>query len=251
MPRVPAYGVAFSPDGRQLAVTFAARHSEQKPTEGIAVWDLETLESHFVPTENFSAYQISFHPTEDALAAVCFHSGARLQRRDLRTNEKLDIVDGREDIWQLALSPDGRWFAGAGNHPTIHIWDWKTGAIFNEGGNEDPGTVSSLAFHPSSEKMVAIGWGKKAWCWTYPDRWEKLESVNQWSERTGVFTPDGRSLLTAGDSNGIRLWNTDDWSLRCEYEWDVSRVDRIAVSPDGSRAAVGAAFGQLVVWDLD
>jgi len=246
---VPVYGAAFSPDNRYLAVGIAARHTNDYPKEGIGIWDISTMQVRYVATGGISAYQLVYHPDGRSLIASCFQDGSRLVRRDLVEHRVWPFAQPRNDIWQVAISHDGRWLGGAGNHSIIHVWSLPSGEIFSEGDCIN-GTISSLAFDPSGNRLVAVGTAK-GWMWTHPHSWSAIIALNQYSERAAIFTPDGRKLLSAGDNPGVRQWNPDTWELEAEYRWSVGRVDRLAVSPDGSRAALGGDQGKVIVWDLE
>lgn len=87
------------------------------------------------------------------------------------------------------------------------------------------------------------------------DRWPQRPTVlgrHQGTVSALAFAPDGRTLLTGGWDNTLRVWDLDRGTERNCYSWPVgSRVTAIAVSPDGLRAAVGGDAGPIAVWDLD
>jgi WD40 repeat protein len=69
---------------------------------------------------------------------------------------------------------------------------------------------------------------------------------------TVAFGPDGRTLLSGGWDNVVRVWDLDRGAERSSYTWPIgNRVVSLAVSPDGLRAAAGGDAGTIAVWDLD
>lgn len=65
---------------------------------------------------------------------------------------------------------------------------------------------------------------------------------------TGVFTPDGRFVLTASTDDSVRMWRVDGG--RQVRRWDLgSAVWSVDVSPDG-RTVVAARGERLLAWSL-
>jgi WD40 repeat protein len=66
-----------------------------------------------------------------------------------------------------------------------------------------------------------------------------------------AFTPDGRRLVAVNTDAAVRVYDTATWREVTGYEWQVGRLTAVAVAPDGLRAACGSDRGRVVVWDLD
>jgi hypothetical protein len=65
-----------------------------------------------------------------------------------------------------------------------------------------------------------------------------------------AFTTDGKRLLTISNEATVRVWETTNWSECHAYEWKAGPLRFIAMSSDGTRAAV-ASTRKIVIWDLD
>jgi len=64
------------------------------------------------------------------------------------------------------------------------------------------------------------------------------------------FSPDGQTLITAGQDSFVKFWNASSGALfRTIGTVDVPY--RLAVSPDGNWIAVGMAHGNLQLWSAD
>jgi tricorn protease-like protein len=66
---------------------------------------------------------------------------------------------------------------------------------------------------------------------------------------SAAFDPEGRTLYVGYD-DGIRVYDTQTWSLLKMYQWDIGGVMRLTFTPDGLCGVAGGSQGQVVVWDL-
>ncbi|HJZ56781.1 MAG TPA: WD40 repeat domain-containing protein [Gemmataceae bacterium] len=66
-----------------------------------------------------------------------------------------------------------------------------------------------------------------------------------------AFHPSGRILATVGNSWAVRFWDTASWAESRVFEWGIGKLQAVAFSPDGTRAAVGSQKGGVMVWDVD
>lgn len=65
-----------------------------------------------------------------------------------------------------------------------------------------------------------------------------------------AFHPDGK-LLTVDNDRLVRVWDADTLQPDRAIRWDVGKLYAVALSPDGTRAAVGSHTGKVLVWDWD
>ena len=109
--------------------------------------------------------------------------------------------------------------------------------------------------YSASRQLLAVGskTGRvEVWDLHHP---EAPAMSNELSERMVTdcqFTPDGQSLLTAGDDGRLMLW--DAKTLQRLHTWDspapIEAIRQLAISSEGHLALAGTDMGSVQVWDL-
>lgn len=138
----------------------------------------------------------------------------------LNSSPKLEtfLLGHNSDVRAVAFSPDGRWLATAGGLPTD---DEKTGEAYL--------------------------WDMKS----EPIRYQKLNT--QGTDRLlGVaFSADGRTLVAAGNSEELIVWNTD---ACCDPVGKIPVTDRVRalmfVTISGREYLAAAIRDQVTFWDV-
>jgi WD40 repeat protein len=241
--------IAFSPDGRYLATGAADRL--------IDIWTVR--DRQLVAPAN---------PQQHPITAVSFVSpGTVLFGIGDRPNPVsrpatlflLDLPAGKprplgfgvvNGIRALAALPDRKLAAWATDNKILRVQDVA----------RPPGKPAvlqkdcrAIAISPDARRLAVTS------------DWEiLLFDLDRWPERPKTlgrhqgtvsalaFGPDGRTLLSGGWDNAVRVWDLDRGVERASFTWPIgNRANALAVSPDGLRAAVAGDSGTIVVWDLE
>ncbi|OLT03151.1 hypothetical protein BJF90_26980 [Pseudonocardia sp. CNS-004] len=169
----------------------------------------------------------------------------------------------------MALSPDGRWFAeadagrplsGEFDDVRVRVWDTETlteRAVFELGGV----SISDLSFSADGTRLVAVSGDDHAAdpadravliTWRVPEFAEPHRiPLGPSTLIEAAFTPDGDTLITAGDSGTIQLRDPDTGALRAEFGAHPASVRAFAVSPDGRTVATVTTTDPIVrLWSI-
>lgn len=182
------------------------------------------------------------------------------------------FIDGTP--YALAASPDGELLAMSSGGD-LFIANFSDGSLrfgmdlgnleeaaFRDGGGRSLGYIRCMAFTPDGKKL-AIGLvgglllldmdnGTVLWHTdTHMDPMFQGRSRGTLSSTYEVqATPDGLWLLTTSkDEKTIRFWSVTDGSPGKTIELDIQSdgPDELAISPDGSKIAVGTFHGAMVL----
>ena len=198
---VPSYSVAFSPDGRTLAVGDLARYRPVGHRHRPA---------HRHPGRGRPVIDVAFSPDGRTLAAG--DTGGHVSLWDTATGRRTATLVEVPPIASVAFSPDGRMLAVGDTGGDVSLWDTATGqrtATLAEGS-----PVHTVAFSADG-RMLAVG--------------DTGGDVSLWDtatgQRTAILAEGGPIYTVALSSNGQMLaigGLNGDVALLRQSLWDLT-----------------------------
>ncbi|HJZ54728.1 MAG TPA: WD40 repeat domain-containing protein, partial [Gemmataceae bacterium] len=255
--------VAFTPDGHTLVC--AGRGTPAY------LWPMAPPQPHaiFRPLPGENTYNsAAFSPDGKTLAAGANFGRARLW--ELATGRVRAILAGPEQdlgasIRCVVFSPDGKTVATGGYGMPVRLWDADTGRErYALNGAVNP--LRTVAFSPDG-KTLATNWpvpganageivSNEVKLWDAATGRERATFKPAGSTWIVAFSPDGRTLVSAGLYGPIRLWDLETGRERAALRGHSSgTVLSLAFSPDGKTLAsaliISQDRGEVKLWDVD
>ena len=239
-----AFDVAFSPDGKILAVAFTnsirlfnvPRHRELRP----------------IAVPNYPVMDVAFSPNGRVLAAGVNDGTVRFW--DARTGRQLGgnlrsgcggVVNG------VAFSPDSRTLATACADNSIRLWSVRTRTpLATLTGHTEP--VNAVAFSPDGSTLVSGSVDRSVRLWSIATRREIGAPLTgtEGSVYTVAYDPDGTTVASASNDQAIRFWRVaSPRQIGAPIGGGDGHVT-MAFSPNGSEIAAGYHDGWLRLWNV-
>ncbi|MBW4718406.1 serine/threonine-protein kinase [Saccharothrix obliqua] len=156
-------GIAFSPDGRTLAVTLSAGK--------VGLWNLVDpgAQLDLLPGHEGIAIDAEFSPDGAVLATGGSDRVVRLWR--VRDRQQVGELTGSDStVRRIAYSPDGRLIAAASQDTVVRVWDAATGrSLARLDRHEDQ--LNDVAFDSTGKRLASGGADGVSRVWDLdPDR---------------------------------------------------------------------------------
>ncbi len=201
--------LAWSPDGKTLAVGYEAR--------GIGLWDVQSgaIKTRLFGHKNW-VLSLAFRPDGKQLVSAAGDASVRFWDlgRGLGTNRPIHT----KFVRAVAYSPDGRTLASASGDGSVALWDTsKTQATKRLTGHSGPAT--SLAWSPDGAFVVSGSSDQTLRVWRVKDARTVQTITGPQNTVLGVAIPkDGTRLIAVSRDNTLRVWGRTDGSNAFEVK---------------------------------
>ena len=161
------------------------------------------------------------------------------------------IAETNDAAGSVAFSPDGKLLAFGTRGHGLKLWDIESHqekASFP--GSYGPMRGSRLVFSADGSRLAAASFNDIL-LWNLEQQTLSLTLKGHLGFITSlVFSPDGKTLISGGLDNSIRLWSLESGQEIARLS-GTSKVGALALSADGKTLASGAQDNTIWIWDLE
>jgi WD40 repeat protein/serine/threonine protein kinase len=155
----------------------------------------------------------------------------------------------KQRIDRLAFSPDGSLLAAGGGSGRIYLIDCATRALRAATARVHSEMVLGLAFADNQTLLSAGLDGVKEWKVADIEATSVLNHPDQAGGYGLLYTPDGKTLVSARGDNAILLWDVATQQVRT-LRSKVGGIRFLAISPDGRTLASAGEEPLVRLWDM-
>jgi len=238
-------GVAFSPDGREVAVASGAL---------VEVWGLDTR-NRVLSFRGHTGYvrAVAFSPDGRYLATGGAGQTVRLWDR-ANGNEIRALYAHTSSVLALAFSPDSQWLISASGDKSLKLWEVASGRpLTTFHGHLD--RVGCVAFSPNGRYFASGGADHALKLWNATSSPQLTFMGHDGWIFALAFSPDGR-CVASGASNfstrdNLMLWDATSGVRSANFAKGCPQVSSVAFRWDGRRLATACRDGTVRIWNAD
>jgi WD40 repeat protein len=219
-------GLAFSPDGKQLASASYDRTAR--------VWDSHTGEkiSSFVHYGPVNALVFSedgksiVSVSSDGVGRVWeMSSGKEIARLPTESKVKIEVVAMNSTTHHIAMGDaNGR----------VWVWGIDTAYVTSM---PHTNSIASVSYSPDGKLIASASWDKTARVWNAATGQQVAEIPHGSIVVATAFSPDGLWMASGSLTGTIMVWSAK--LEKVQYTFQVESVGSLVFSPDGTWLAVG------------
>lgn len=271
-------GMAFSPDGKLLAVKSADNFirlfdSEGKETKKFGTAPVQPAKNVRVLVWGGVQGAISFSPDGKVLFSVGGEYDNNkftsvLKRFDIESGKEQPAIKGPEGgngLSSMMVAPDGKSMAVGGNDGTVRIWDLEGNKEKQKLTSDKPMAINAQAFSADGKWLATRTFDQAIHIWDVANGKEvhtiggpgaggqNGQILVGWgggfAASNLAFSSDSKLLASGTTGNTVRQWDTGTGKEVARVGGHHNPVATLGISADGKTVATRAGDNVIHIWD--
>jgi WD40 repeat protein len=216
--------------------------AEVKPTSRIK--PLQTMQGHTMGVSGVvhlrDRRRIITSSYDGSLRLWNLESGVQIGN-DWRDDEDGDGGDGKDAVWIIALSPNGKTIASGGLNGKVRLWDVETEKLVARWTGHTNST-ESLCWSVDGERVVSGSYDGTIRVWDVESGDTVLGPINTGHRfvHAVIYSPDTTKIATGGyKETGLKIWDATTGNLLSTIKLD-SIVISLAWTSDNKKIITGS-----------
>jgi len=206
--------IAFSPDGKQLAVGSRYPSESDSKKTPLGLWEIQSgNELKRLTGHGNHVMKVAFSQDGKTLASASDDNTIHLW--DISSLTPIKQLNGHDHfVVAVAFSPDGRLLASGSWDNSVRLWDVQTGEAVKhlEGHSND---VTTVAFSPDGKTLASGSRDNTVLLWDR-DSGQLVHRLEGHSDlvNTVTFSADSQTLVSASLDAAVRFWDVQTGELQ-------------------------------------
>ena len=244
-PPLKGYVVAFSPDGKTIAIASSSKNNPKNNT--IKLQNLNGQEHKTSEDHRDMVTSLSFSPDGKMIASASEGEDKTVIKLWNLKGEKVGGWDQSEAVSSISFSPNSPMIALGSQKGTLKLRNFKNNELKDLGNHQ--ARVTSVSFSPDGQMIASASEDNTVKLWNLDGK-DPLSLRGHNSRVTSVsFSSDGQMIASASEDKTVKLWSRDGKELATLKGRDAP-IRGVSFSQD-SKMIAAASENTVILWNLD